>query len=94
MRLAHAANNVAEICRRFAEGDVTSDVAVASDGHAGYSDKSLGKRPRDAVVQTKAEKRAADCVQSWPLDDLAPEAMADGHPCGRGEAEAPADLSR
>jgi transposase-like protein/Zn ribbon nucleic-acid-binding protein len=63
VRLAHADNNDAETCRRFADGEVAADAAVVTDGHAGYSHKSLGERSHDAVVQTKAERRENDAVQ-------------------------------
>jgi hypothetical protein len=42
VRLAHVAKNDAEMCWRFAKGDVTSDAAVTIDGRAGYSDEGLG----------------------------------------------------
>ena len=72
VRLAHAANNDAETCKHFADGEVASDAAVTTDGHAGYNEKSLDARDHDAVVQTKAEKRAADAVQTchWTISLL------------------------
>lgn len=62
-RLVHVENNDAETCKRFADGEVAADAHVVTDGHAGYSAKSLGGRGHDAVVQTKAERREADAVQ-------------------------------
>jgi Zn ribbon nucleic-acid-binding protein len=85
VRLAHADNNDAGTLKAFADGQIANDAKVVSDGHAGYSAKSLGKRPHEAVVQSKAEKRENDAVHGLPLDDLAVEAMAAGHPCRRGE---------
>ena len=43
-----------------------------TDGHAGYDAKSLGKRPHDAVIQTKAERRENDAVQGchWTISLL------------------------
>ena len=72
VRLAHAANNDAETCRRFAEGEVATDAAVTTDGHAGYNATSLGERTHEAIVQTKAEKREADAVQAchWTISLL------------------------
>jgi hypothetical protein len=93
VRLAHAANSDAETCKRFADGEVAGDGAVTTDGHAGYNETSLGERAHDAVVQTKAEKRGRRRA-SLPLGDLAVEALADWHACGRGSAKAPAGVPR
>ena len=54
---AHAENNDAETCGSFADDEVAKGGAVTTDGHAGYNATSLGRRPHNAVVQTKAEKR-------------------------------------
>ena len=72
VRLAHAENNDAGTCKRFADGEVAPDAAVVTDGHAGYSKKSLGERAHDAVIQTKAEKRENDAVQTshWTISLL------------------------
>ena len=72
VRLAHAANNDAQTCKRFADGEVAARAAVTTDGHAGYNEKSLGERDHAAVVQTKAEKSEADCVQTchWAISQL------------------------
>jgi transposase-like protein len=69
VRLAHAENNDAETCKRFADGEVATDAQVVTDGHAGYNETSLGKREHTAIVQTKAEKREADVVQTchWTI---------------------------
>jgi transposase-like protein len=69
VRLAHAENNDAETCKRFADGEVSQEAAVTTDGHAGYNETSLGEREHDPHVQTKAEKHEADCVQSchWTI---------------------------
>ena len=64
IRFAHADNNDADTCKRFADAEVSKDAAVTTDGHAGYNETSLGKREHEAIVQTKAEKREADCVQA------------------------------
>lgn len=63
VRFAHAENNDAETCKKFAAA-VSKDAAVTTNGHAGYSSTSLGERAHTGVVQTKAEKREADCVQA------------------------------
>jgi ISXO2 transposase-like protein len=48
--------------RHFAHGQIAADARVVTDGHAGYDAKSLGKRPHDAGVQTKAERRENDAA--------------------------------
>jgi transposase-like protein len=63
VRLVHADNNDAETCKRFADEEIAADASVVTDGHAGYSEKSLGERPHEAVVQTKQERRENDAVQ-------------------------------
>ncbi|MCI0351576.1 MAG: IS1595 family transposase [Acidobacteriales bacterium] len=72
VRLAHANNNDEGTLKRFAEGQIAPDTRVVSDGHAGYNEKSLSKRPHDAVVQTKAERRENDAVQGchWTISLL------------------------
>jgi transposase-like protein len=72
VRLAHADNNDAATCKRFVDGEVSANAAVTTDGHAGYNATSLGERGHDAVVQTKAEKRLADAVQTchWTISQL------------------------
>lgn len=64
VRFAHADNNDTETCKQFADAEVSKDAAVTTDGHAAYSATSLGERAHDAIMQTKAEKRAGDCVQA------------------------------
>jgi transposase-like protein len=64
IRLAHAENNDTELCKRFADEAIAADASVVTDGHAGYSGKSLGQRPHEAIVQTKAERRENDAVQA------------------------------
>jgi ISXO2-like transposase domain len=53
-------------CRAAPEAEVTSD------GHKGYSAKSLGTRKHDAIVQTKAERAEADALQAmhWTISLL------------------------
>ena len=72
VRLAHAENNDGETLKVFAAGQVAEDANVVTDGHAGYNDKSLEQRPHEAVVQTKAERRENDAVQSchWTISLL------------------------
>ena len=72
VRLAHAENNDAATCKRFVDGEVSENASVTTDGHAGYNATSLGERAHDAVVQTKAEKRRADAVQTchWTISLL------------------------
>jgi transposase-like protein len=72
VRLAHVDNNDKDTVKRFADGQVAADAHVVTDGHAGYDAKSLGNRGHDAVVQTKAERRERDAVQSchWTISLL------------------------
>ena len=72
VRLAHVENNDDDTLKRYADGQIASDTHVVTDGHAGYNSKSLGKRPHDAVVQSKAERRENDAVQSchWTISLL------------------------
>ncbi|MGD9729596.1 MAG: IS1595 family transposase [Hyphomicrobiaceae bacterium] len=64
VRLAHVENNDAGTCKRFADDEIDPQAHVVTDGHAGYSRKSLGERPHDGVIQTRAERREADAVQA------------------------------
>ena len=72
VRLAHADNNDADTLKHFADRQIAAGTQVVTDGHAGYNEKSLGKRPHDAVVQTKAERAENDAVQSchWTISLL------------------------
>jgi len=72
VRLAHADNNDKDTVKCFADGQIAADAHVVTDGHAGYDAKSLGNRGHDAVVQTKAERRERDAVQSchWTVSLL------------------------
>jgi transposase-like protein/Zn ribbon nucleic-acid-binding protein len=72
VRLAHAENNDAATLKVLVSGQVAEDASVVTDGHAGYNDKSLEKRPHEAVVQTKQERRENDAVQSchWTISLL------------------------
>jgi len=64
VRLAHADNNDEATLKSFADTEISTQAHVVTDGHAGYTGKSLGGRPHDAMVQTKAERRESDAVQS------------------------------
>jgi transposase-like protein len=72
VRLAHVENNDKDTVKRFADGQIAADAHVTTDGHAGYDEKSLGKRDHDAVIQTKAERRESDAVQGchWTISLL------------------------
>ena len=50
--------------KTFADSQIAKDAKVETDGHAGYSAKSLAELPHEAVVQTKAQKREGDIVQA------------------------------
>jgi transposase-like protein len=64
IRLAHAPNNDADTLKLFADAQIAPAAAVTSDGHAGYNATSLGGRPHEGIVQTKAERRERDVVQA------------------------------
>jgi len=72
VRLAHVENNDKDTVKRFADGQIAADAQVVTDGHAGYDAKSLGRRPHEVVVQTKAERRENDAVKSchWTISLL------------------------
>ena len=63
VRLAHAGNNDAGTLEIFPTTEIAADAHVVTDGHAGYSATSLGTRPHERKVQTKAERREADALQ-------------------------------
>ena len=69
VRLAHALNNDAATLKTFADGQIAAEAEIVTDGHAGYSQKSLGNRPHAAIVQTKTERRETDAVQTchWTI---------------------------
>ena len=69
VRLVHALNNDAATLKKFADGQIATEAEIVTDGHAGYNKKSLGERPHEAVVQTKAERRENDAVQGchWTI---------------------------
>ena len=52
--------------------EIAADTHVVTDGHAGYNKKSLGERPHERKVQTKAQRRENDAVQSchWTISLL------------------------
>ena len=72
VRMAQAENNDAETLKRFADAEIAPDASVTTDGHAGYSAKSLGERSHDAIVQTKAERAEDDALQRahWAISLL------------------------
>jgi len=72
IRMAQAENNDAETIRRFADAEIAPDASATTDGHAGYSAKSLGERSHEAVVQTKAERAESDALQRahWAISLL------------------------
>lgn len=63
VRLAHIENNDETTIKRFADGQISREARVVSDGHAGYNKRSLGGRPHEMVVQTKAKLRESDALQ-------------------------------
>jgi len=72
IRLAHAENNDEATLQQFAEAHVAPAAAVTTDGLASYNSKSLGERPHEGIVQTKAERRAHDTLQGvhWTMSLL------------------------
>jgi transposase-like protein len=72
VRLAHAETNDKATLRRFADGQIAPDARVVTDGLASYDSDSLGKRPYERIVQTKAERREGDALQvcHWTISLL------------------------
>jgi len=72
VRLAHAETNDKATLKRFADGQVAPDARVTTDGLASYDADSLGRRPCERVVQTKAERRERDALQGchWTISLL------------------------
>ena len=72
VRLAHAETNDAATLKHFADAQIAADARVVTDGHAGYGGKSLGERPHQRKVQTKAGRRKGDAIQSchWTISLL------------------------
>jgi len=72
VRLAHVENNDEGTQKRFADGQITADAHVVTDGLASYNENSLENRPHDMVVQTKAERRERDALQGchWTISLL------------------------
>jgi len=72
VRLAHADNNDTDTLKRFADGQIAADAKIVTDGHSGYNGKSIANRPHEAAVQTKAERRENDAVQSchWTISNM------------------------
>jgi Zn ribbon nucleic-acid-binding protein len=72
VRLAHALTNDEPTLKTFADASVAADAAVTSDGHAGYTAASLGEREHQAIVQTKAERKIEDSLQTihWTMSLL------------------------
>ena len=72
VRLAHAENNDTATLKRFADAHIAAAARVVTDGHAGYNGESLGERSHEAKVQTKAERRENDAIQSchWTISLL------------------------
>jgi hypothetical protein len=72
VRLAHAETNDKATLRRFADGQVAADARIVTDGLASYDGDSLGARPYERIVQTKAERREGDTLQvcHWTISLL------------------------
>ena len=58
--------------KRFADGQIADDARVVTDGLASYDGDSLGERPHEAIVQTKAERGESDALQGchWTISLL------------------------
>jgi hypothetical protein len=63
VRLAHAETNDEGTLKSFADSQIALDTQVVTDGLASYNSGSLGKRPHQAIVQTKQERRESDALQ-------------------------------
>ena len=72
VRLAHAETNDKATLKRFADAQIADDARVTSDGLASYDSDSLGERPHETIVQTKAERHESDALQGchWTISLL------------------------
>ena len=72
VRLAHAETNDKATLKRFADGQVGAQARVVTDGLASYDGDSLGNRPCERVVQSKAQRRESDALQvcHWTISLL------------------------
>ena len=72
VRLALAENNDEATLKRFADANVASKAAVKTDGLPSYNRRSLGERAHEAHVQTPAERRETDALQTvhWVVSVL------------------------
>lgn len=72
VRLVHAPGNHTECLEHIASREIGTATTVKTDGHAGYSEKSLGGRTHCAKVQTKAQRKAGDHLQlcHWTAANL------------------------
>jgi transposase-like protein len=72
VRLAHAETNDKATLKRFADGQIAPDARVTTDGLASYDGDSLGGRPFERIVQSKAERREGDALQvcHWTISLL------------------------
>jgi transposase-like protein/Zn ribbon nucleic-acid-binding protein len=72
VRLAHAENNDEATLKQFADVHVAPAAAVTTDGLASYNSESLGERPHEGIVQTKAERQVHDTLQGvhWTMSLL------------------------
>jgi Zn ribbon nucleic-acid-binding protein len=94
VRLAHADNNDEGTLKSFADSQIASDTQVVTDGLASYNSDSLCKRPHQAIVQSKQERRENDALQGCHWTTSLLKALATRHPCRRRAAQALAGLSR
>jgi transposase-like protein len=63
VRMTHAPGNHKEALKVVADREIGEQTTVKTDGHAGYDEASLGKRPHEPKVQTKAELKENDHLQ-------------------------------
>ena len=72
VRLAHAETNDEATLKTFADAHVAPAAEVTTGGLASYNSKSLGERPHDAIVQTKAERKVHDTLRGihWTMSLL------------------------
>jgi hypothetical protein len=95
VRLAHAETNDKATLKRFADGQVAPDARVTTDGPGSRSAVRRRQPGRAGLREGRAEQgRAARARRpaGLPYDHLAAEALAAGHACRRGRAEASAGL--
>ncbi len=72
VRMTQAPGNHQEALKVVADQEIGATADVKTDGNPAYSETSLGQRPHEPKVQTKAERKAGDHLQllHWMASNL------------------------